>query len=123
VLADLGGVGAGGQAGLGPGRPGLDVDAEGGQLRQVEHDPAVIDAVAGQAVTAAADGQLGAGLGRQGDDPGDLLGAGGPHDGRRAAVPFAVEDLAGLVVAGVAGAGDPAVEAALELGDGDGRGG
>ena len=108
----LDGVGARRQAGLGPGRPALQVDVEG-VLGQVEHDPAVADAVAGQAVAAAAHGQLGPGLGGQGDYPSDLLGAGGPDDGRRAAVPLAVEDLAGLVVAGVAGDGHPAVDAPL----------
>ena len=44
-------------------------------------------------------------------------------DGRRAAVPLAVEDLAGLVVAGVAGDGHPAADAALELVEVEGGGG
>src|SRR5829696_3556145 len=117
------GVGAGGEAGLGPGGAALAVDLQGGHGRQVEDDPAVAGAVAGQAVAAAADGQLQPAVAGQADHPGDLGRGGGPDHRRRPAVPLAVEDLAGLVVAGVVGAGDAAVEAVAELGDGDGRGG
>ena len=48
----------------GPGRPRLDVDVDAVDVAQVEHDPAVDDAVAGAAVAAAADGELEAGLPR-----------------------------------------------------------
>jgi hypothetical protein len=122
VLADGGGVGAGGEPGLGPGRPAIGVDVEGGQLRQVEHQAAVAEAVAGQAVPAAAHGQLHSVVAGQADHPGDLGRRDGPDDRRRPAVPLAVEDLAGLVVAGVARGGDAPVEAVAELGDRDGPG-
>src|SRR4029453_15033032 len=44
-----GGVGPGGEAGLGPGGAGLGIDVDGGQLREVENDPALGDAWAGVA--------------------------------------------------------------------------
>jgi hypothetical protein len=117
------GVGAGGQPGLGPGGTASAVDVQVGHGRQVEDDAAVAGAVAGQAVPAAAHGQLKAAVAGQADDLGDLGRGGGPDHRRGPAVPLAVEDLAGLVVAGVGGGGDAAVEAVAELGDRDGRGG
>jgi hypothetical protein len=123
VGADGGGVGAGGQPGLGPGGAALRVEVQRGHLGQVEHDPALGHAVAGQAVAAAADGQLQPGVGGQGHDLGDLGRVGRPDDGRRPPVVLAVEDLAGLVVAGVVGGGDPPVEGVAQPRDRDGRGG
>ena len=62
------------------------VDLELVERGEVEHDPAVGDAVAGHAVAAAADGELGAGLTRQRDDACDVRRVGGAHDHRRPAV-------------------------------------
>ena len=56
------------------------VDLQRLELRQVDHDPAVADAVAGAAVPAAADGQLQPALGRERGHLGDLGGVGGPDD-------------------------------------------
>ena len=47
----------GGQAGLGPGGPALDVDVERLHVAQVEHDPVVDDGVSCRAMAAAADGK------------------------------------------------------------------
>ena len=123
VGADGGGVGTGGQPALGPGGAPPGVDVQGRHPRQVEHDPAVAGAVPGQAVPAAAHRQLHPGLGGQRHDPRHLGGVGRPHHGRRPPVELAVEHLAGLVVAGVAGSDNPPVEAVAEPGDRDGGGG
>ena len=73
------------------------------------------DAVAGDAVPAAADGQLQPGLGGERDHLGDVGGVGGPDDGRRPAVEPAVEQRSGLVVAGVVGGDHPAVDGRAQL--------
>ena len=52
------GVLAGSQARLGPGGASFGIDLERAHVREVEHDAPIGDAVAGQAVAAAADGQL-----------------------------------------------------------------
>jgi hypothetical protein len=109
ALGRRGGVLAGGQAGLGPGGARLGVDLQRAQAPKVEHDPPVGGAVPGRAVAAAADRQLLPALVRQGDDRGDVVRAGGLDDQRRVAVKAAVEDLAGLVVAGVVGSDHPPV--------------
>ena len=71
---------------------------------RVEHDPALGDAVAGQAVSAAPDGELRSGLARERDDARDRGGVGGPDDDRRPTVDAAVEDDASFVVCVVAAA-------------------
>ena len=72
-----GGVLAGGQAGLGPGEAALGVDVEALHGAEVEDDPALDGAVAGQAVAAAADGELEPGVAGEDDRPGDVGGARG----------------------------------------------
>ena len=56
---------AGGQSRLGPGCASVDVDLQCLHVREVEHDPALGHAVAGDAVAAAADGELQPGLARE----------------------------------------------------------
>ena len=92
------------------------VDLEAAQGREVEHDPALGGAVAGGAVAAAADGQLGPGLARERDDAGDVGGVGGADDHGRAAVDRAHEDAPRVVVVGVVGRDDPAVDVVGEAG-------
>ena len=60
---------AGGQSRLGPDGAPLDVDVERTQVGEVDHDPTVGHAVAEDAVAAAPDGELDAGLACQRDDP------------------------------------------------------
>ena len=90
--------------------------------RQVEHDPALADAVAGAAVPAAADRQFEAGLAREAHDGDDIVDVGDLDDDRRPAVDRAVDHRAGLVVALVAGRDDPALEVGAQARDGEGRG-
>ena len=89
VLGRRGGVLAGAQAGLRPGEPTGGVDVEALHQAQVEDDAALGRAVAGQAVGAAADGQLEAGLAGEHDGPRDVGGRRGLDDessGRRSTV-------------------------------------
>ena len=79
----------------------LGVDLEVAQVGEVEHDAVVDHAVAGRAVAAAADGQVGAGLAGERDDAGDVGRVGDPDDHGRPAVDRAEENGARLVVAGV----------------------
>ena len=105
---------AGGQAGLRPGEPALGIDVETLHRAEVEDDAAVIRAVAGEAVPAAADRQLEAGLAGQDDGPGDIVRIGRANDQGRALVGVRVVDLAGFVVVGAAGQDDRAVQIGLE---------
>ncbi len=80
-------VGAGGigvlarrQARLGPGGASLEIDLERPHAREVEHDPALRDAVPGAAVTAAAHGELEPAIARKGDDVRDVGRVGDPRD-------------------------------------------
>ena len=75
----------GGQAGLRPGQAPVGVDVETLHRAEVEDDPAVVGAVAGQAVAATADRQLEPGLAGQRDGPRDVGGIGGTDDERRVA--------------------------------------
>ena len=115
VPGRLGGHLPGGQAGLGPGGPLGGVDLQRLELRQVEHDPAVADAVAGAAVPATADGQLQPALGRERDHLGDLGGVGGPDDRLGSAAEPAVEQRSCLVVVGVVGGDHPTVDGGAQL--------
>jgi hypothetical protein len=67
-------VRAGGETRARPGRAPGGIELERSQGREVDHDAAVGDTVAGGAVTAAADRELGPGLAGVGDDPGDVVG-------------------------------------------------
>ena len=104
-----------------PRRPALDVDVDALHVREVEHDPALADAVAGAAVAAAPDGQLEPGLAREAHDGYDVVDVGDLDDDRRPAIDRAVDDRAGLVIALVAGRDDPAVEVGAQAWDGEGR--
>ena len=92
VLAGRRRVLARGQAGLGPGGAPLGVDLERAQGGEVEDDAALGDAVAREAVAAAADGELRPGVAGEGDDAGDVGGVGDADDHGRAAVDRAEED-------------------------------
>ena len=94
---------AGGQARLRPGRPSLDIDVEPLHVRDVEHDPAIDGAVAGDAVSATPDRERHPGLAGEDDGPRDVTGAGGLDDERRAAVVDRVVGEAGRVVLGGVG--------------------
>ena len=105
---------AGGQAGLGPGDAAVGIDVEALHRAEVEDDPAVVGAVAGEAVATAANRQGEAGLASQDDGPGDVGGIGRADDERGAPVVDRAVDLAGDVVVGAAGQDDRAVQAGLE---------
>ena len=68
--------------GLGPGEAPLGVDVQALHGAEVEDDAAVARAVAGDAVRAAADRQLEAGVAREEHRPDDVRRAGGPDDQR-----------------------------------------
>ena len=110
---------AGGQPRLGPGGAAFGIDLQRPHVREVEHDPPVGDAVTGDAVAAAADGQLQPGLARQRDDASDVGRVRGPDDDRRPAVDPAVEDGAGLVVLGVVRRDHSSAKWSIELRDRD----
>jgi hypothetical protein len=101
---------AGGQARLGPCGAALRVDVERPHVREVEHDPTVGDAVALDAVTAAPDRELQAGIAHLRDDAGDVRSVRDPHDRGRPPVDPAVEDGPGAVVILVAGRDDPTLQ-------------
>ena len=105
------------QAGLGPGQPTLGVDVQALHRAEVEDDPALGRAVAGQAVAAAADRQLEAGLAGEDDGPRDVAGVGRLDDQRRATVDLREVDLAGVVVGRRPRADDRPGEAGDEGGD------
>ena len=102
------------QTGLRPGEAALGIDVEALHRAEVEDDAAVVRAVAGEAVAAAADRQREAGLARQDDGPGDVGRVGRADDQRRAPVGVRAVDLAGHVVVGAAGQDDRAVQTGLE---------
>ena len=89
-------------------------------MREVDHDAVVADRAAGDAVTAAADGEgeiVGAG---EGDGGGDVMGVAALDDEGRVAVDHRVPDLALGVVAGIGGGDDVAAHVAAEPVDGRG---
>ena len=121
VRAGGGGVLARGQAAAGPGGAAREVDVELAQAANVEHDAAVARGVAGGAVAAAADGQLGAAVTGERDDAGHVGRVGGAGDQRGAPVDVAQEDGARGVVARVLGREDAALDIARVWGDGEHR--
>ncbi len=82
--------------------PGLRVDVDAPHVREVDHEPAVVDGVAGDVVPAALDREHEALLAREVDRVHDVGGAAALHDQRGAPVDQGVPDRARLVVAGVA---------------------
>jgi hypothetical protein len=109
-------VPGGGQPGVGPGSAGRRVDLEPVHLREVEHDAVVDRAVPGQAVAAAADSEVDAGLADRPDHTGGVVRVGDADDHLRAAVDVAVEHGARLVVSRVVGPDDRALDVASKLG-------
>src|SRR5205823_1775218 len=101
MSAGLGGVFSGRQADLGPGGALLDINLKRLHVSEVEHEATLNGAVTGQAVAAAADGQLEPGLAGKFDCAGDIGRVGDASDQRGAAVEPAVEERAGLVIAGI----------------------
>jgi hypothetical protein len=119
VRARRGRVRARGQAPARPGGAPVDVDLEPPQRRDVEHDPALGDAVTRGAVAAAADGELGSRLAGVRDDARHVVRIGHADDRLGAAVDRAGEDGTCLVVSLVVRHQDPAVDAACKLGGGE----
>ena len=105
---------AGGQAGLRPGDLAIGIDVEALHRAEVEDDPAVVGAVAGEAVAAAANRQRETGFASQDDGPGDVGRIGRTDDECGATVVDRAVDLAGDVVVGAAGQDDRAVQTGLE---------
>ena len=108
---------AGGQTAPGPGRTALDVDLQSVQVAEVEDDPALGRAVAGDAVAAASNRKLEAGLPCERDDPRDVERVGGPDDRRRPAVDSSIENGPSIVVAGISRGYDTSCEVCLQLRD------
>ncbi len=88
---------------LGPGDACAGVHLHRPHLRQVDHEPAVEDAMAGRVVSAAAHGHLEILLAGEPEAGCDVLGAEATGDDRRPAVDERIEPAAGRVVAVVTG--------------------
>ena len=117
VARGLGGVLPGGEAGLRPRGPLGRVDVQPAHGPEVEHEPAVGDAVARVAVAAAPDRQLQVVLAGERDGHRDVGGAGGTDDERGAAIERRVLQAPGRLVLG-AGRGDHGpVEGGPEIGE------
>ena len=114
------GVLGGGQSRLGPRRPLVLVDVDPSHVGEVEHDPALGNAVAGAAVTAAADRQLQARLARVRDDACNVGSIGDTHDHRRTAIEPTREHGSGAVIAGVIRPDHPSVDRRAEILERDG---
>ena len=110
----------GGQSGLGPRGAAVDVDVERLHIRQVEHDPALGDAVTGRTVAAAAHGQLEPGRPGERDHVCDVRRVGDLDDDRRPAVDRTGHDGSGLVVLVVVRRDHAARDVGAEFGDGVG---
>src|SRR5215204_3804290 len=96
----------------------LAVDLEPLHLREIEHDSPIGDAVTGDAVAAATDGELQPALARERNHARDVGRVLNPDDERWAAVEPAVEDGAYHVVAVVVGAYELAPHLGRKLPDG-----
>src|SRR4029079_8759837 len=105
---------AGRQAGLRPRDPAVRVDVQTLHRAEIEDDATLVRGVAGEAVAAAADGQLETGLPGQRDGPGDVRRIGGADDQGGAPVAVRVVDLASLVVVRAARQDDGSGEAGFE---------
>ena len=105
---------AGGQAGLRPCEAPLGIDVEALHRAEVEDDAAVVRAVAGEAVAAAADRQLETGLARQETVSATSAASAARTMSAGSTVVVRAVDLAGLVVLGAARQDDRAVQAGLE---------
>ena len=91
---------------------GVDVEALHGA--EIEDDPAVVRAVAREAVPATADRQAQAGFAGERDGPRDVLRVGSADDQRGVPIGRGIVDLARQVVVRAAGQDDRAVQAGLE---------
>ena len=92
---------AGGQSRLRPGDPLVRVYLERLHPREVEHDPAVADAVPGGAVSAAPNRELEPLVLREPDDGRDLVRVPRPEDRCGSAIDLRQEDLPRALVVGV----------------------
>ena len=99
-----------GQAGLGPRRSSLGIDMEPLHAREIEHDPVIDSAVAGDAVAAAPHRELHARVPCQDHGPCHVARTGGLHDERGPAVIDRVVGVSGGVVVGAAGEDQLALE-------------
>src|SRR5262245_30606009 len=87
--------------------PALAVDFDRPHLAEIDDQAPVANAVAGDAVTAAANCDEHAGVGRNTNRVDNIVNAGAAQDGSRTAIDHAVPDRAGLIV-GVVGRQDDA---------------
>src|SRR5205823_6639627 len=90
-----------GHARLGPHGSGRRVDLDGAHRRQVDHQAALGDGLAGDVVAAAPDRHLAAGLPPETDGVDDVGRRGAAGDDRGVLVDHAVVDATGVVVTGV----------------------
>lgn len=105
------------QSCLGPRGALFGIDVQSPHSRKIEHDPTVRDAMAGDAVTTAANGELQPGLVRERDDMRHISRVCDPNDDRWPAIDPAVEDGACFVVPSIVRRDHPAVEGGAELWD------
>jgi len=108
-------------AGLGPGRLVLGVDADFVKAGHIDDQTVIDDAVAGDAVAAGADGKGKAVAAGESDTAADIGGVDDTDDDGGLAVDCEVLDGAGIVVVGVTGEDDLALDAEAEGGPRLGR--
>src|SRR5262249_8766408 len=85
----------------------VGIYAHPAHLREVDHDPVVVDGVAGDVVPSALDREIEALLAREVDRVDDVGGTGPAHDECGAPIDQRVPERAPLVVAGTAGGENP----------------
>ncbi len=102
-------------AGLSPRGAGLRIDVDALHRSQIDDDAAVADRVAGEAVTAAFDGEGEIGPPRERHGRAHIGGAGAPSDQGGTPVDGAVPDRPALVVGGVARPHEVPGEGGLQL--------
>ncbi len=111
VLADGRGVGGGGHAGPSPRRATHDIDVDGVEVAHVDDQAAGHGRVARAAMAATAHGDLDTGVPRRGDGQGHILGAARTDDEAGPLVDGTGDHDPHLVVVGVVGGHDAAIEA------------
>jgi len=103
-----------GRASLCPHRLRRRIDVDAAHLREIDHQAAVVDCVAGDVVAAALDRDEQVLLAREGDGVDDIGCAAALHDQRRSTVDQPVPERAGIVVARIAGSQNRSAQSVLE---------
>jgi hypothetical protein len=106
-----------GRAALGAGGPRIAVDVDPAHQREIDHEPAVTDAVSGGVVPASAHGHFQRLAPREVEGGRHIGGAEAAHDHRGPAVHEAVEAAARRVVPGIGGRDDGAGHRPPQLGE------